>query len=285
MASYFANSEYASAQVVVIGMPLDRTSSFIPGTRFGPAVGRIGVENIESFSPYQNKDVAEVRVYDAGDLAFTFEDPRAPAELIQATTRSTYLTGKKQLAIGGEHSITPFIIAELVKTFPDLCCIHFDAHSDLRDEFLGEKFSHATAMRRVLEFIPRANLFQLGIRSFSCASELTTPNLYPFEVSAPIKEIRTKISRRPVYITLDLDVLDPGVMPDVQTPQPGGCSYSELVRALAGLAGLDIIGCDLVEFCPRNLTAGAGAAIVAELARELILLVTHPPVSKAANEQ
>lgn len=273
MASYFANSELDLAKVVVMGMPLDRTSSFIPGTRFGPAVGRLGVDNIESFSPYQQKDITSVRVYDAGDLAFTFENPMAPAELIKKTTGSNYSAGKRQLAVGGEHSITPFIISALVKTFPDLCVIQFDAHSDLREEFLGEPFSHATAMRRVLDFIPEDNLFQLGIRSFSRAEEQSIPNLYPFEVLSPIKGIRAKIDKRPLYITLDIDVLDPGVMPDVQTAQPGGCSYQELVHALAGLSGLNVVGCDLVEFCPRSPSASAGAATVAELVRELILLI------------
>ncbi|MGQ9708351.1 MAG: agmatinase [bacterium] len=273
MATYFANSEFTSAQIVVIGIPLDRTSSFFPGTRFGPEVGRIGTDNIESFSPYQKKDLTGVRIYDAGDLALTFETPQTPVELIKKTTRSNYLAGKKQVAIGGEHTITPLIIAELIETFPDLCVIQFDAHSDLREEFLGEPISHATAMRRVLDFIPRERLFQLGIRSFSSPAELSLPNLYPFETMVPIDEVRAKIGQRPLYITLDIDVLDPGVMPDVSTPQPGGCSYSELVRALAGLTGLNIIGCDLVEFCPRSLSATAGAATVAELVRELILLI------------
>lgn len=273
MASYFANSDFDSAEVVVIGMPLDRTSSFIPGTRFGPFVGRLGADNIESFSPYQKRDITGVRIYDAGDLAFTFEKPETPAELIQKTTASNYSRGKRQLAVGGEHSITPFIIRELVKKFTDLCVIQFDAHSDLREEFLGEPCSHATAMRRVLDVIPKDNLFQLGIRSFFRAEEMTIPNLYPFEVLAPIKAIRTKIDKRPVYITLDIDVLDPGVIPDVQTPQPGGCSYRELAQALAELQGMNVIGCDLVEFCPRSPSASRGAATVAELVRELILLI------------
>ena len=257
-------------------MPLDRTSSFIPGTRFGPLVGRLGADNIESFSPYQQKDIASVRIYDAGDIAFTFEKPETPKELIQRATSSTYLANRRQIAVGGEHSITPFIVAELVKIFSDLCVIQFDAHSDLREEFLGEPFSHATAMRRVLDFIPRENLFQLGIRSFFRAEEMSVPNLYPFEVLAPVKAIRAKVDGRPLYITLDIDVLDVGVMPDVQTPQPGGCSYRELAQTLAGLSGLNVIGCDLVEFCPRSLSAGAGAATVAELVRELILLVNLP---------
>jgi|YNPBryantNP2012_1023418.scaffolds.fasta_scaffold00013_30 agmatinase len=277
MASFFANCDFPAAGVVVIGMPLDRTSSYIPGTRFGPAVGRLGTANIESFSPYLHRDITQVPIFDAGDLEFTFESRSAPANLIGEYTGKLYSQGKRQLAVGGEHSITPFIIAELSKIFPDLCVIQFDAHSDLRTEFLGEPDSHATAMRRVLDYIPRENLFQLGIRSFSQPEELNAPNLFPFEVLSPIKTIRAKIGARPLYLTLDIDVLDPGVMPEVQTPQPGGCSYNELVRALAGLKDLNCIGADLVEFCPRTHGATAGAATVAELVRELILLIKIEP--------
>lgn len=259
--------------MVVVGMPLDRTSSFIPGTRFGPAVGRLGTANIESFSPYLRRDITEIPIYDAGDLEFTFESPSAVATLIKDYTRKTYHQKKMQLAVGGEHSLTPFIIEELVKIFPDLCVIQFDAHSDLRDEFLGEPNSHATAMRRVLDHIPRESLFQLGIRSFFRPDELDSLNVYPFEVLAPIKTVLPKVGTRPVYITLDIDVLDPGVMAEVQTPQPGGCSYNELIRALAALKGLNCIGADLVEFCPRSFSPSVGASTVAELVRELALLL------------
>ncbi len=276
MASYFANSEFNQAQIVVRGIPLDRTSSFIPGTRFGPEVGRLGTANIESFSPYQRKDITQIRICDAGDLFFTFEPLDAPAKLIMSATRETYEHHKKQLAVGGEHTITPYILGEIVKFFPDLFVIQFDAHSDLREEFLGERFCHATAMSRTLDFIPREKLFQVGIRSFAQPAEMSIANLFPFNVLSPIPKIRDQIADKPVYITLDLDVLDPGAMPDVQTPQPGGCSYRELAQALAQLTGLKVIGGDIVEFCPKNSTAINSAALVAELVRELILLIAQP---------
>lgn len=275
MAAYFANSDFSEAQVVVTGIPLDRTSSFIPGTKLGPEIGRLGTTNIESFSPYQNRDIAELKIYDAGDLFLSFETPDAPFALIRSTIRDTYRAGKKQLAVGGEHTITPIIISEMIKIHPDLCVVQFDAHADLRNEFLGEPFCHATAMRRVLNFIPRGNLFQIGIRSFVLPEEMSLPNMFPFEVLTPSKEIRPAIENKPVYITLDIDILDPGVMPDVQTPQPGGCSYRELAQSLASFAGLKIIGADVVEYCPRGTAVSATASIVAELIRELILLLTY----------
>ena len=275
MAFYYATASASDARVIVVGMPLDRTSSFIPGARFGPDVIRAATDNIESFSPYQKRDISGIKVHDAGNLAFAFPTAAAPLELIAATTGRNLARGAKQLAIGGEHTITPAIVAELAKSLPDLCVIQYDAHSDLRQDFLGERVCHATAMARVLDTIPRDRLFQLGIRSFSQASEMSEPNLFPFEVLSPVERVRAAIGTRPVYVTLDIDVLDPGVMPDVQTPEPGGCSYRDLALSLAGLAGLAIVGCDLVEVCPRTMQPSAGTATAAELVRELCLLLTH----------
>jgi agmatinase len=275
MAFYYATASAADARVVIVGMPLDRTSSFIPGARFGPDVTRMAADNIEPFSPYQKRDISGIKVHDAGNIEFTFPTAAAPLELIAAVTGRNLARGARQLAIGGEHTITPPIVAELAKTFSDLCVIQYDAHSDLRQDFLGERVCHATAMARVLDTIPRERLFQLGIRSFSQASEMSEPNLFPFEVLAPVERVRAAIGGRPVYVTLDIDVLDPGVMPDVQTPQPGGCSYRDLALSLAGLAGLKVVGCDLVEVCPRTMQPSAGAATAAELVRELCLLLTN----------
>lgn len=275
MRFYFAESPPDQAEVTIVGMPLDRTSSFIPGTRFGPSMMRIGADNIESFSPYQRRDVTDCRIHDAGELTFTYPDPRAPLDLVRQTTRASYAADRRQLALGGEHTITPAIVSVLANIHPDLCVIQFDAHSDLRDEYLGEKWCHATAMSRVLDAVGRDRLFQLGIRSFSSGTEMESAGMYPFEVLAPIGEVKTAIGGRPVYVTLDLDVLDPSVLPDVQTPQPGGCDYRELVRALSALSDLNLVGADVVEFCPRNSQPSPGATVAAELVREFCLLLSH----------
>jgi len=274
MAFYYATAGASGAQVAIVGMPFDRTSSFIPGARFGPETIRLAADNIESFSPYQRRDVAGLKVLDAGNLSFTYEEPQAPFRQMAAATEAALARGQRQLALGGEHTITPPIIRQLARSYPELCVIQYDAHSDLRQDFLGERNCHATAMARVLDTIPRQRLFQLGIRSFSQGSEMNEPSLFPFEVLAPISQVRAIIGPRPVYVTLDVDVLNPGEMPDVQTPEPGGCSFRELAQSLAGLAGLQVIGCDLVEVCPRTMQPSAGAAAAAELVRELCLLLT-----------
>jgi len=274
MAFHFAAASASEAQVVIVGMPLDRTSSFVPGARFGPDMTRVAADNIESFSPYQKRDISDLKVHDAGNLGFTYEAADAPLKLIAAVTAKNADQRKRQLAIGGEHTITPPIVAELSNRFPDLCVVQYDAHSDLRQDFLGERVCHATAMARVMDAIPRERLFQLGIRSFARSSEMSESNVFPFEVLAPLQRVRAAIGIRPVYVTLDIDVLDPGVMPDVQTPEPGGCSFRDLALSLAGLAGLAVVGCDLVEVCPRTAQPSAGAATAAELTRELCLLMS-----------
>jgi len=275
MAFYYATAGASDTSIVIVGMPLDRTSSFVPGARFGPDIIRMAADNIESFSPYQNHDISGIKIHDAGNLEFMYPTATAPMELIAATTGRNLARGVTQLALGGEHTITAPIVTELTKNFPDLCVVQYDAHSDLRQEFMGERICHATAMTRVLDSIPRERLFQLGVRSFSQATEMSEPNMFPFDVLGPAKQVRSAIGGRPVYITLDMDVLDPGSMPDVQTPEPGGCSYRDLALSLAGLAGLRVVGCDLVEVCPRTMQPSAGAAAAAELTRELCLLLNN----------
>lgn len=273
MALYYATAPFAAADVVFLGVPLDRTSSFVPGCRFGPAFVRIGADNIESYSPYQHRDVSSVRVHDAGDVELSYTSPAAPLDAIANRLRPILAAGKKFLAFGGEHTITYATVSTVVEKFPDLCVIQFDAHSDLREEFLGEKVCHATAMRRVLDFISRSRLFQLGIRSFADATEMSVEGMYPFSVEEFIPEVRAKVLDRPVYITIDIDVLDPSAMPDVQTPEPGGSSYRQLACALAALSGLHIVGVDIVEFCPRGNQPSLGAATAASLVREAILIL------------
>lgn len=269
----FATAAPHDARVALLGIPLDRSSSFIPGSRFGPAAARIGSANIESFSPYLRQDAAQLPLADYGDLALSFATPEQPREQISEAARLHAAAGRKLLAIGGEHTITPALISALVPQYPDLCVIQFDAHSDLRDTFLEEKWCHATAMARTLDYIPRSRLFQLGIRSFSRAEELQQENVFPFQVLEPVPSLLPLVAGRPVYLTLDVDVLDPSVLPDVQTPQPGGVTYRELVQALSQLARLHVVAADVVELCPRGPFPTPSAAVVAELVREIAIIL------------
>lgn len=269
----FAASAPEESRIAIVGIPLDRSSSFMPGSRFGPNAARIGSANIESFSPYARRDVARMRAGDFGDLLLTFASPEEYLEQIRRVTRLHAEAGRKQLAVGGEHTITPAIVSELAGRYQDLCVIQFDAHSDLRDTYLGEKWCHATAIARTLDYVPRSRVFQLGIRSFARAEEMEQENVFPFEVLEPADSLIRLIGERPVYLTLDLDVLDPSVLPDVQTPQPGGVSYRELVGALSRLGRLNVVAADVVEFCPRGPFPTASGPVVAELVREMAVIL------------
>ncbi len=271
MSLYYANSSLSDAQVIVLGLPYDRTSSFIPGSRFGPQYIRQCAENIEDFSPYQNKSLGDLRISDLGDIQFFGDD-----WLGQIEEEAAKVISKDGLPIflGGEHTITPSIIRATKKTYQDLTLVQFDAHCDLRDEYLGEKNCHATAMRRVIDTLGVEKVYQFGIRSGTREEFETGKNLYKFEVLKPLSEVINEI-KAPIYISIDVDVLNPAVLPAVSTPEPGGISYQELVDALLLFQDKRVIGADIVEYNPLAAPPYASGSTVAEVLRELILVMAH----------
>ncbi len=270
MSLYFAKSSYQKSEVVILGIPLDRTSSFIPGTRFAPAQIRTAFDNVESFSPYQNRDLTSINIYDTGDIVFSLIDTKSAMNQIKKEIRKHLKNQKKILSIGGEHTITVPIVQIFKEFYPKLKVIQFDAHADLRNEYLGEKFCHATAMRRVSEIVGENNLNQLGIRSMT--KEESNTKMYRFNIEKHIKKIKKNIANKPVYLTLDIDVLDIGTMPAVATPEPGGCSFVELVSTLVKLNGCQIVGADLVEYNPLSNPYLAYTSTASVLIREMLLL-------------
>ena len=271
MQLYYANSKLADAQVVVLGLPYDRTSSFIPGSRFGPQYIRQCAENIEDYSPYQDKNLSDLRICDLGDIQFHGEDWLGQIEdEVSKITEGT----KLPLFLGGEHTITPPVVRALMKKYPGLTLIQFDAHCDLRDEYLGEKNCHATAMRRSIDALGTDHVYQFGIRSGTREEFEAGKNLYRFEVLKPLSEIINKIEE-PIYVSIDIDVLDPSAMPAVSTPEPGGIAFRELIDSLMLLGEKNIIGADIVEYNPLAAPPYASGSTVAEVLRELILVATH----------
>ncbi len=272
MQFYFARANYQSATIVILGIPFDRTSSFIPGARFAPLNIRIGAENIEDYSPYQKKSLVKKKIYDAGDFI-----PESFGEdyfqKVSEKLKSFILDGKKVIALGGEHTITIPCVKAYKEFYPNLTCIHLDAHSDMRDEYLGEKVCHATAARRISEIVGKENLFSLGIRSLTsdCRS---AKNIYLFKVLEPLKVIKGIIKRRPCYLTLDCDVLDCGLFPAVSTPEPNGVSFNELIAAIKELTNFFLVGADIVEYNPLANSSLAYSSSVAVMVRELILALS-----------
>jgi agmatinase len=271
MKLYYANSSLSDAQVVVLGLPYDRTSSFIPGSRFGPQYIRQCADNVEDYSPYQNKSLSDLRICDLGDIQFYSEDWLGQIEDEVAKIADGT---KLPVFLGGEHTITPSIVRAMKKKHERFSLVQFDAHCDLRDEYLGEKDCHATAMRRAIDAIGIDSVFQFGIRSGTKEEFEQAKNLYKYEVYEPLAKNLDNIEE-PVYISIDIDVLDPGVLPAVSTPEPGGISYRELVDSLLLFKNKKIIGADIVEYNPLAASPYASGSAVAEVLRELILVATH----------
>jgi agmatinase len=272
MALYYAQSLLADSRTVVLGLPYDRTSSFIPGSRFGPAQVRVAGDNVESYSPYQQRDLEGLAIHDAGDLAFPDMSWPAASRRIQEEVRGLLAAGKRVISLGGEHSVTVPAVAAHFPFFPQLVVLQFDAHADLRADFLGEPNSHACAMYQVGQTVGPDNVYQYGIRSGTAAEFKQAANLFPFAVLEPLRRSKARFRDRPLYLSIDIDVLDPGVMPAVATPEPGGIDYRELLGALGELRDCRIVGADIVEYNPLAGRDPASASLMAALLRELILV-------------
>jgi len=268
MKLYYANSSLKDAQVIVYGLPYDRTSSFIPGSRFGPQFIRQCTGNIEDYSPYQNESLCDLRICDMGDIQFCGENWLAQ---IEKEVSDIYDGMRLPIFLGGEHTITPPIVRSIHKKNGGFTLVQFDAHCDLRDEYLGEKDCHATAMRRVIDVLGVDSVYQFGIRSGTREEFESGKKLYKYKTVEPLSKVIDEI-KEPVYISIDVDVLDPGVLPAVSTPEPGGISYRELIDSLILFKEKHVIGADIVEYNPLAAPPYASGSTVAEILRELILV-------------
>lgn len=269
---------YEDARVVLFGAPFDGTVSYRPGARFGPQAMRAESFGIETYSPYQRADLEDAAVCDAGDIDIPIGNTAGSLEMVRRLAARILSDGRKPLMLGGEHLVSSAAILAAAEKYPGLAVLHFDAHADLREDYLGEKLSHASAMRRVHDALGDGAVWQFGIRSgtaeeFAWAARGHT-RLFPFtlrDVPAAIEEI----GGRPAYVTVDLDVLDPSVFPGTGTPEAGGVTFSELVDALLALKSLHLVGADAVELAPNWDPSGVSTATACKAVRELALLLSH----------
>ncbi len=265
-----------NSEIVILGVPFDGTSSFKPGSRFGPDSIRLHSDAIESYSPYFDKDIENINFYDYGNLWNTISDFDKLSKDIEELVSALIVQNKKLISVGGEHLITLPLIKTIHKFYKDIVIIHVDAHADLREDYLGNRFSHATVIRRVSDFIPASNIFQFGIRSgtkeeFDFAKLET--NFYPFTLNHP--NGLAALSGKSVYLTIDIDVLDPSIVPGTGTPEPGGVTFKELLDFLMNLKGLNIVAADLVECSPDNDSTGVSSIAAAKIIRELLILLSR----------
>lgn len=272
-----ASNDWEQSTIVLYGMPMDWTVSFRPGSRFGPARIRESSLVHEEYSHYLERELAEVTYFDAGDIPLTFGNPEKSLSQIAEFVSKVLEKGKFPLGMGGEHLVTWPIVQEMYKKYPDLLVVHFDAHADLRTDYEGEPYSHATPLRKVAELIGGENLFQYGIRSMTKEEvEYTRQaniHFHPFDVLEPLRADLPKLSGRPIYVTIDIDVLDPSHAPGTGTPEPGGITTKELLQAIHTLAksDLQIVGADLVEVSPVYDPTEMTPIVASKIIREMIL--------------
>ena len=271
------------------GVPYDGTVSHRPGARFGPDEIRAASQGIESWSPYLKRDLLDLSIYDAGNLDLSFSSPERAAAEIHDFARSLFAKGKRSFVLGGEHSASPAIIRAAFERYPDLAVVHFDAHCDLRESYGGTPLSHASAARRILDFLHPERYFAFGMRAgeraeFRFAEGL--PHFHPFGVNGVRETLSAAMAGgrggagragreglRPLYVTLDLDVLDPACFPGTGAPEPMGVSVKELHEAVLSLDGFDIMGADVMELAPHYDPSHASSAVAAFFARELLLMM------------
>ncbi|MBN2908126.1 agmatinase [Polycladomyces sp. WAk] len=272
-----ATQDWDAAQAVIYGMPMDWTVSFRPGSRFGPARVREVSLVLEEYSPYLRREMTEVKYYDAGDIPLPFGNPEKSVAKIGAFVDKVLSHGKIPFGLGGEHLVTWPVVREVYRHYPDLAVIHLDAHADLRTDYEGEALSHATPLRKIAELIGPQNVYQFGIRSgtkeeFEYA-ERSGIHFHPFDVVEPLRSELPGLKGRPVYVTVDIDVLDPAFAPGTGTPEPGGITSRELLEAIRLIARSDVrvVGADIVEVAPVYDPTEQTPVAAAKVLREMLI--------------
>ena len=260
--------------LALYGIPYDATASFRRGSRYGPDAIRWASDSIETYSPILDRDLDAVPFVDGGNLAVEGLEPEAMVKSIRRQ-----LPPCVPIALGGEHTVTLGVVQALTPRYPDLAVIQWDAHTDLRDEYEGRRIAHATVMRRLLDGgVPLA---QLGIRAGTREEfELARARCLCCERGVTLPSgVLARLADRPLYLTVDIDALDPSEAPGTGNPEPMGASYRHLLDALRNLASHRVVGMDLVEVAPSLDPSGRTAVIAASLVREMILLFgtgSHP---------
>lgn len=271
-----SGDDYKAASVLLVGAPMDSTCSFRPGTRFGPQRIRSVSVGIEEYSVYMDKSLDDVEFFDCGDIDLPFGNIDMALEMLGEAAGEIFSDGKFPVFIGGEHLISVPVIQKAYEKYGDeLVVVQFDAHADLREGYLGCSNSHASAVRRLIDFMPAKNIYQFGIRSgtreeFDFAKINT--NMFRFDVLEPLTKVVEELKGRPIYFTLDIDVADPAYANGTGTPEPGGISSKELLEAVHLFKDLKLVGFDLVEVSPPYDDSDRTALLAAKIIREVILI-------------
>lgn len=269
------DADYQAAEIVLFGAPFDSTTSYRPGARFASATIRHESYGLETYSPYQEEDLTDYEVFDSGDLELCFGSPLKALEAIKKRTEVILGDSKMPLMIGGEHLVTLGAVRAALEKYEDLHIIHFDAHADLRNDYLGEELSHACVLRRCHDLLGDGRIHQFCIRSgereeFAFAKDHTDMHKFDFN---GLKEVMDDLKGRnvPIYFTIDLDCLDPSSFPGTGTPEAGGVDFTSLLAAMETVAKGRVIAADINELSPMLDASGASSALACKVLRELLL--------------
>jgi len=269
---FLGSRSHPKPRVALLGVPYDRTQSHRRGAAGGPRAIRAASWSLETYSPALGRDLDEVALTDLGDLAVTDLEP---AEMVEAVVQSVKALdpGTVPFLLGGDHTITVGAVRALAQRWPDLVVIQLDAHADLRETYEREPLSHACTMRRIWEILGDDRIVQLGVRSYTREEWRFARShcRWSLDSLALPETVLAELRARPVYLTLDVDVLDPAFAPGVGNPEPGGPAFSDLCAALRALGRVRVVGMDVVEVSPLFDPAEITATAAAKLVRELIL--------------
>lgn len=271
-----SSDDYGASKAVIYGMPMDYTVSFRPGSRFGPPRIREVSIGLEEYSPYLDRSLEDIVYFDAGDLLLPFGNAARSLDIIGEFVRGVLADGKMPVGLGGEHLVSWPVFQAVYEKYPDLAIVHFDAHADLREQYEGEPLSHSTPLRKAAGLIGGKNIYQFGIRSGSREEwqyARENINFHPYEVLEPLKKVLPELAGRPVYLTIDIDVLDPSCAPGTGTAEAGGITSKELLDAVHAIAkaGINVVGCDLVEVAPAYDPTEQTPIVASKVIREMLL--------------
>ena len=269
-----ASRDPSGCQVGLFGVPYDGTTSFRPGTRFGPAAIREVSQGLETYCPQLDCDLEDLAFADLGAVEIPFGAPEPVLELVRQATAKVLTQGLRPLMLGGEHSISSGAVAAVAEKHPDLVLVQLDAHADLRDSWLGTRHSHACAMRRCLDVLPSGNLLQLAIRSGTREEfrELQASGRRITDAQA-LRQALNTLHGKPIYLTVDLDWFDPAVLPGTGTPEPGGFHWQDFAAVIDVLQEHQLVAADVVELAPQLDTSGISSVLAAKVTRSLLLLL------------
>lgn len=272
------DSSYDEAKIVLYGAPYDGTTTNRPGTRFAANMIRLESFGLETYAPRLDLDLQNASIHDAYDVDLPFGNAQKMCEIIYDKTASILKDGKLPLMIGGEHLVSLGAFQAVHEMYSDVCILHLDAHTDLRDEYMGEKLSHSTVLRRIYEYVGSQRIYQFGIRSgtkeeFDFAKKHMYQERYSVDTFSKIAE---KIGNTvPIYLTIDLDVLDPALFSGTGTPEPGGITFKEFECIYPALRKLNIVGADIVELSPMLDATGVSTAVAAKVVRDIALILNE----------